>query len=87
MAGSAPALRENCTRMPKTSSYLPRQLHAGPPQGGMQKRAKPRWSLPHRLRSEGWWLADPPRAMATLIPFVRKRAPTARLEAMGTIRS
>ncbi|TPJ77520.1 hypothetical protein FJ434_24920 [Mesorhizobium sp. B2-5-13] len=39
--------------------------------GGMHKRAKPR--LPYRLRSEGWWLVDPPRAKpaAIVIPFVR----------------
>ncbi|WP_168991716.1 MULTISPECIES: hypothetical protein [Mesorhizobium] len=51
----------------------------------MQKRAKPR--LPHRLRSEGWWLADPPRATAILIPLVRKSLPAIRRDAIRKIRS
>ncbi|TIO06548.1 MAG: hypothetical protein E5X89_23685 [Mesorhizobium sp.] len=44
---------------------------------GMQEREKPRWSLPYRLRSEGWWLVDPPRThgSATLLPFIRKSPP------------
>jgi hypothetical protein len=51
----------------------------------MHKRAKPRWSLPYRLRSEGWWLVDTPRANpeAILIPFVRKSPPPMRSEAIG----
>jgi hypothetical protein len=55
----------------------------------MQNRAKPRWSLPYRLRSEGWWLVDPPRAnpVAILIPFARKCPPTIRLEAVRRARS
>ncbi|TSE13667.1 hypothetical protein C1D09_002155 [Mesorhizobium intechi] len=50
----------------------------------MHKRAKPRWSVPQRLRSEGWWLADPPRGdpAAILIPFVRKRPPPWRTDAI-----
>ncbi|BCG84912.1 hypothetical protein MesoLj113c_10220 [Mesorhizobium sp. 113-3-9] len=57
--------------------------------GGMQKRAKPRWSLPYRLRSEGWWLVDPPRANPTaiLIPFVRKSLPAMRPAAIRKVRS
>jgi hypothetical protein len=51
----------------------------------MHKRAKPR--LPYRLRSEGWWLADPPRATAILIPFVRKSPPAIRLDAIRKARS
>ncbi|TIN95239.1 MAG: hypothetical protein E5Y06_13150 [Mesorhizobium sp.] len=48
----------------------------------MQKRASPR--LPYRLRSECWWLADPPRAgpTAMLIPFVRKSPPPMRPDAI-----
>ncbi|MER9299842.1 hypothetical protein NKI38_25565 [Mesorhizobium sp. M0621] len=53
----------------------------------MQMRAKPYWSVPYRLRSEGWWLADPPHATAILIPFVRKRPPAIRLEAIRKARS
>ncbi|MER9950722.1 hypothetical protein [Mesorhizobium sp. M0047] len=54
----------------------------------MQKREKLRWSLPYRLRSEGWWLADPPRAclVATFIPFARKRPAPIRLEAIREAR-
>jgi hypothetical protein len=52
--------------------------------GGMEKQARHRWSLPLRLLSEGWWLADLPRANpATVIPFARKNPPTIRPEAMG----
>jgi hypothetical protein len=55
----------------------------------MQKQAKPYWLLPYRLRSEGWWLADPPRAcpVATLIPFVRKSLPAIRRDAIRKARS
>ncbi|WP_167458444.1 hypothetical protein [Mesorhizobium kowhaii] len=55
----------------------------------MQKRAIPRWFLPYRLRSEGWWLVDPPRAnsVATLIPFARKYPPIIRLEVIRRARS
>lgn len=55
----------------------------------MQKRAKPRWSLPYRLRSEGWWLVDPPRANPApiLIPFVRKSLPAMRSVAIRKVRS
>ncbi|MER9304841.1 hypothetical protein NKJ06_28290 [Mesorhizobium sp. M0293] len=55
----------------------------------MQKRAKPYWSVPYRLRCEGWWLADPPRAnpSAILIPFARKSPPAIRLEAVRKTRS
>jgi len=57
--------------------------------GGMHKRAKPHWSVPQRLRTEGWWLVDPPRAnpMAIVIPFARKCPPTFRLDTIGRIRS
>ncbi|KRB20739.1 MULTISPECIES: hypothetical protein [Mesorhizobium] len=49
----------------------------------MHKRAKT-WSLPYRLRSDGWWMADPPRAnpAAILIPFVRKSPPPMRSAAI-----
>ncbi|QKD14408.1 hypothetical protein [Mesorhizobium sp. NZP2077] len=55
----------------------------------MHKRAKPRWSLPYRLRSEGWSLVDPPRAnpAAILIPYVRKSSPPWRREAIRKARS
>ncbi|TPI24236.1 hypothetical protein FJW08_29935 [Mesorhizobium sp. B3-2-1] len=49
----------------------------------MHKRAKPR--LPYRLRSEGWWLVDPPRAKpaAIVIPFLRPyRAGKSRMAAV-----
>ncbi|MGX7875853.1 hypothetical protein ACVDG5_026800 [Mesorhizobium sp. ORM6] len=93
MMGSAPAVKRGpCTKTAHGCGKPPRirpaiSLHACET-GGMQKRAKLRWSLPYRLRSEGWWLVDPPRAMpaAILIPFIRKRPPTIRLEAMGKIR-
>ncbi|CDX26047.1 conserved hypothetical protein [Mesorhizobium sp. ORS 3324] len=41
-------------------------------QAGMRTHAKPRWSLPYRLRYDGWWLAEPQRmrASATVLPFV-----------------
>jgi hypothetical protein len=43
----------------------------------MQTRENLRWSLPYRLRSDGWWLVDPPkvRPTATLLPFVVKSRP------------
>ena len=55
--------------------------------GGMQKRAKLRWSLPYRLRSEGWWLVDPPRAHPVVTPFARKSLPITRLKAIRKARS
>ncbi|WP_352971389.1 hypothetical protein [Mesorhizobium sp. M1406] len=36
----------------------------------MHKREKP--PLPYRLRNEGWWLVDQPRATVILIPFARR---------------
>lgn len=47
---------------------------------GMQQRNAHRWSLPYRLRSESWWLVDPPRTEArpyleaSLLPFIRPPA-------------
>ncbi|MER8434873.1 hypothetical protein, partial [Mesorhizobium caraganae] len=47
---------------------------------GMQQRSTHRWSLPCRLRSESWWLVDPPRpearprTEASLLPFIRPPA-------------
>ncbi|RWL21259.1 MAG: hypothetical protein E5X61_21410 [Mesorhizobium sp.] len=57
--------------------------------GGMQMREKPRWSLPYRLRNEGWWLVDPPQThrSATIFPFIRKSPPPARIKAAEKIRS
>ncbi|MER8585559.1 hypothetical protein NKH19_09935 [Mesorhizobium sp. M1338] len=51
----------------------------------MHKRAKPR--LPYRLRNEGWWLVDQPRATAILIPFARKSPSAIRLGAIRKARS
>ncbi|AZO65345.1 hypothetical protein EJ075_10420 [Mesorhizobium sp. M6A.T.Cr.TU.016.01.1.1] len=59
--------------------------------GGMQEREKPRWSLPYRLRSEDWWLVDPPRTprSATLFPFIPKSLPryAGRIKAAEKVRS
>lgn len=47
---------------------------------GMQQRNIHRWSLPYRLRSESWWLVEPPRPEArprheaSLLPFIRPPA-------------
>ncbi|TPK39211.1 hypothetical protein FJ492_22550 [Mesorhizobium sp. B2-5-4] len=71
MAGSAPALHENCTRLRKTSSDPPHRFPASLRDRRHAQASKTR--LPYRLRSEGWWLVDPPRAKpaAIVIPFVR----------------
>ncbi|GLS41833.1 hypothetical protein GCM10010869_74300 [Mesorhizobium tianshanense] len=57
----------------------------------MPKQTSSRWSLPYRLRSEDWWLADPPRThpSATLLPFIRKSPPryAGRIKAAEKIRS
>jgi len=57
--------------------------------GGMQEIRKTRWSLPSRLRDDGWWLGDAPRAnpAAILIPFIHKRPPTVRPDAIRKARS
>jgi hypothetical protein len=53
--------------------------------GGMQHRNTHRWSLPYRLRSESWWLADPPRPEArqhpeaSLLPFIPRHPPVGRI--------
>jgi hypothetical protein len=38
----------------------------------MRTEQKSRWSLPRRLRDEGWWLVEPPgpRREADILPFV-----------------
>ncbi|WP_263495137.1 hypothetical protein [Mesorhizobium sp. CO1-1-8] len=43
--------------------------------------------MPYRLRSEGWWLVDPTRATAILIPFARKIPPAIRRDAIRKARS
>lgn len=56
---------------------------------GMQQRN--RWSLPYRLRSESWWLVDPPRTEArpyleaSLLPFIRP--PAERTQPIRKIRA
>ena len=57
----------------------------------MQQRTNLRWSLPYRLRSEGWWLVDPPkiRPTASLLPFIPRSLPryAGRAAQARTIRS
>lgn len=53
----------------------------------MQEQTNSPWSLPYRLRRESWWLVDPPRTSANLLPFVRKSLPTARIKAAEKARS
>ncbi len=56
---------------------------------GMQQRSTHRWSLPYRLRSESWWLVDPPRLVAhpeaSLLPFIRP--PAERIQPIRKIRA
>lgn len=58
---------------------------------GMQQRNAHLWSLPYRLRSESWWLVDPPRTQArpyleaSLLPFIRP--PAERTQPIRKIRA
>ncbi|ESX55865.1 hypothetical protein X760_25050 [Mesorhizobium sp. LSHC422A00] len=61
---------------------------------GMQQRNAHLWSLPYRLRSESWWLVDPPRTEAglcleaSLLPFIRPPAErTQRTQPIRKIRA
>jgi hypothetical protein len=57
--------------------------------GGMQQQSTHRWSLPYRLRSESWWLVDPPRlgAEASLLPFIPSHPPVGRIQPIRKVRA